>query len=79
MAGNAVQLGDGQPVNVKDMAFKLFWTLVPVVAGFVGASVTDWNPAFGTTVAAVVQIVTSFARQKLGATPPEAPPTQLAA
>jgi len=57
--------------NWKDMLFKLFWTLVPVVAGFVGAAVTDWNPAFGTTVAAVVQIVSSFARQKLGATPPD--------
>ena len=57
--------------NWKDMLFKLFWTLVPVVAGFVKAAVTDWNPAFGTTVAAVVQIVSSFARQKLGATPPD--------
>ena len=59
-------------MNLRDMAFKLFWTLVPVVAGFIGAAVTDWNPAFGTTVAAVVQIVSSFARQRLGATPVDA-------
>lgn len=58
-------------VNLKDIGFKLFWTLVPVVAGFVGAYVTDWNPAMGTAVASVVQVVTSFARQKLGATPPD--------
>lgn len=57
--------------NLKDLGFKLFWTLVPVIAGFIGAAVTDWNPAFGTAVAAAVQIVGSFARQKLGATPPD--------
>lgn len=57
--------------NLKDLGFKLFWTLVPVIAGFVGAAVTDWNPAMGTFVAAVVQIVFSAARQKLGATPPD--------
>lgn len=58
-------------VNVKDIGLKLFWTLVPVIAGFAGAYVTDWNPAMGTAVASVVQVVSSFARQKLGATPPD--------
>lgn len=57
--------------NLKDLLFKLFWTLVPVIAAFVGAAVTDWNPAFGVFVASVVQIVSSYARQQLGATPPD--------
>lgn len=56
-------------INLRDLGFKLFWTLVPVIAGFIGAAVTDWNPAFGTAVAAVVQVVSSFARQKTGVTP----------
>lgn len=58
-------------VNLKDMAFKFFWTMLPVVVGFVAVAVTDWNPSYGVFAAAVTQFVTSYARQQLGATPPD--------
>ena len=57
--------------TLKLLAFKLFWTLVPVTAGFVAVAVTNWNPTYGVFTAAVVQVVSSYARQQLGATPPD--------
>lgn len=57
--------------NLKDLLFKLLWTLLPVAVGIVLAAVADWQPALAGAAAMVVQAVSAYARQKLGATPPD--------
>lgn len=58
-------------LNLKDLGFKLFWTLLPVAVGIVAIAVGEWNPALAGFAALVTQAVSSFARQRLGATPPD--------
>jgi hypothetical protein len=59
------------PVNYKDIALKLFWTLVVAGLGFLLPALTDLPYWWAAPAIAVAQIALSYARQKTGATPPD--------
>lgn len=61
--------------NYKDLGLKLFWSTVAFLAGAVGVAVAGPDMPAGAwwavPVAMLAQLVLSFARQKVGATPPD--------
>lgn len=61
-------------MNYRDMAFKLFWTLVNagLAAGIVYVGELEPAPAWGAIALAALQFATSYVRQRVGATPPPA-------
>jgi hypothetical protein len=72
-------MGDGKPVNYKDLALKVFWTGVATALALAVVLVSDaevtgdvwWAlPAVG-----VINAALAWVRQRVGATPPEAPNT----
>ena len=64
---------DQSTFNYKDMALKLFWTMLNAAVAFAIVYVTDLDAAWGAVALAALQVASTFVRQKLGATPPEAP------
>lgn len=62
-------------MNLRDMAFKLFWTLanVGLAAAVVAVGDLEPAPAWGAVALAVLQLASTWVRQKVGATPPDAP------
>ena len=62
-------------VNVKDMGLKLFWTMLNAGLALLIVEVTNADVAWGAVALAGLQLASTWVRQQLGATPPEAPPT----
>lgn len=62
-------------MNIKDMAFKLFWTLVNAALAWGTVEVVSLDPApvWGGIALVVFQMASTWVRQRLGSTPPEAP------
>lgn len=60
-------------VNLRDMLFKLFWTMLNAALAAAIVVVTDIDAWWGALALAGLQAATSWIRQKLGATPPTAP------
>lgn len=58
-------------INYKDLGLKLFWSTVAYVAAFVAVTVADLPAWWAVPAAMIAQFVGSFARQKIGATPPD--------
>jgi hypothetical protein len=59
-------------MNIKDMAFKLFWTLANAALAWATVEVTNADPAWGAIALVVFQLASTFVRQQLGSTPEEA-------
>lgn len=62
-------------VNVKDIAVKCVWTGVSGVLGYLGTEVAAISAAWAPLIGMGINIAHSWVRQKLGATPPDAPAT----
>ena len=61
-------------MNYRDMAFKLFWTAVNVTLTAFTVEVTNADPplAYGAAILAGIQFISTYVRQRIGATPSEA-------
>lgn len=57
--------------NVKDMAFKLFWTMANAGLAALTVYAADLDPAWGALVLAGLQLATTYVRQQLGESPPD--------
>jgi hypothetical protein len=62
-------------MNLKDMAFKLFWTVANAALAFATVQISGVEPApaWGAFALLVIQLVSTYVRQQLGATPADAP------
>jgi hypothetical protein len=60
-------------VNPKDLLFKAFWTAVAAGLSFLGAELADVGEVWVPVAMPWVTIALAYARQQLGATPPDAP------
>lgn len=61
------------PVNYKDILFKWFWTVANVGVAAAIVEVGDLEVWWGALALSFLQIASTYVRQQLGATPPEAP------
>jgi hypothetical protein len=62
-------------VNVKDLAFKAAWTGVSAVLGYLATEIAAIGAAWAPLAAMAVNVALAWVRQKVGATPPDAPAT----
>lgn len=62
-------------MNFRDMAFKLFWTMVNAGLSAAVVLAADLEPAWGAVVLAALQVLSTYVRQKAGETPPVAEST----
>ena len=65
-------------MNYRDMAFKLFWTMLNAALAAALVAVAELDVWWGALALAGLQFATTWVRQKVGATPPEAPPVGVA-
>lgn len=50
----------------RDVAFKLFWTVVATAAGFVAVEAANWPQWWAVPAAGLANVVLALARQKTG-------------
>jgi hypothetical protein len=68
-------MGDGKPVNYKDIFVKVFWTAVAAALTAVAIAVPDIPVWWAPLIIAPINAGLAWVRQRVGATPPEAPVT----
>lgn len=61
-------------VNLKDIGFKVLWTAISAALGVLLVVATDLDAWYAPAVIAAINAALAWVRQKVGATPPEAPP-----
>lgn len=64
-------------MNLRDMAFKAFWTIANAGLAWAAVEITNADPplVWGPVALAIIQFASTWVRQKVGATPPPAPVT----
>lgn len=58
-------------VNVRDLAVKAFWTCVVAIGGLAVVELADWRHVFAPVVILALQVVVSYARQRVGGRAPD--------
>ncbi len=63
-------------INWQDIAYKTLWTALAAALGVLGTYALDAPTAIAPIAIAVINAGTAWVRQKLGTTPPTAPPAE---
>ena len=63
-------------INWQDIGYKTLWTALAAGLGVLGTYALDLPPAFAPVAIAVINAATAWVRQRLGTTPPVAPPAE---
>lgn len=61
-------------VNPKDLAFKTLWTALAAGLSFLGVELAEVDEVWVPVAMPWVTLALAYVRQRLGATPPDAPP-----